>query len=57
MLSYSTKDEIYQIETRFVNRQEMFFWEVFHVSLPLPAEEQKQFIALRLGCLYLLIYL
>jgi|GEM_PF-6370335 hypothetical protein len=25
MLSYSTKDEVYQIETRFVNRQEMFF--------------------------------
>jgi hypothetical protein len=25
MLSYSTKDEVYQIEMRFVNRQEMFF--------------------------------
>ena len=25
MLSYSTKDEVYQIEMRFVNRQEAFF--------------------------------
>ena len=35
MLSYSTKDEVYQIEMRFVNRQEMFFGEGTPDTAPL----------------------